>query len=540
MPVMQGLEHYNTKMLTLTEHYDEFVMKNVAENPNIWYSRIPRASYELFSGLEKRYNVYRGGLPVQGGLNTWRPLALSRKPSAQDQGYDNCAPGTPHTYQYAWESVQYGGYTDEWQSEPVCLEDLKWVDYAREQLAMVMQSGVDYGISILENWNREMYLYQACLANRTMVLCEGALQFEDSATYRFSYDPFVTTTDADGADVPYIKFDKDLELSSLTWRYLDYVHTSLSDRSGQAALSKDSGMPVFGLMIDIKDFERMIYADDDLREDFRYAKPQNVITGYDFGMKVYRGFALIHDARQMRFRYFKIGQGTNSTDDELGQAICTRVLPMKAGRKLTIGNEPVPDPKYYRAEIGLGVIFMNDVFVNLFVPSIDNLGSGMTFGPAPGLTGEWKWINIPDPVSNMLGQTGFFYGRFQIFPKPLLFSASTTAFVYKRCPQAWRAVCGVEASADVGTGAVALAAAPVAGDFSATRCTVALTLVQKLEGGVGTPVTIKNDAGNTFAAFIADSALAPTYTFAWTKGDTNVPADETAINDITKTTVTVA
>lgn len=536
--LLQGLEHYNQKMITMQEHWDEFITQRVLANPNVWYSRVPRGAYKLFSGLDHKYNVYRGGLPVQAGLSTWRTIGLSRKPSTNDQGYDNCQPGTPHTYSYAWETLQYSGYTDEWQSEPICLEDMKYVDMAREQLNMVVRSGVDYGISILENWNREMYLYQAALSNRTMVMTEGALEFEDSATYRFSYDPFLTTTDVDGATVPYLKFSSALELSALSWRFLDYVHSSLSDRAGEAAISRDSGKPVFGLMIDITDFERMIYADADLREDFRFAKPQNVITGYDFGMRVYRGYALIHDPRQMRFRVYKVGLGTNSTDDESGQLICTRVLPLKAGRSVTIGNVPTPDPKYYRAEVGVGVIFMNDVFINLFVPSLDNLGSGMTFGPAPGLTGEWMWINNKDNQNNILGATGFFYGRFQIFPKPLLFSAECTAFIYKRCPQAWKEVCKVETVSDVGTGAVALAAAVTAANYSQTTNRFTATLAQKIEAGPGTAVTVKKASGVSFSATVADAALAPTYTFVWADGATGEP---TAYTDLTTaSTVTVA
>jgi len=538
MPPLQGLANYNQKMLTLAEHWDEFIMQRQMVNPNIWHDRIPRGSYELFNGYEQKTNIYRGGLPVQAGLSTWKSLAASRKASADDPGFDSCAPGTPHTYTYAWETVQYSGYQDEWQSEPVCLNDMKFVDFAKEQLALVVRTGVEYGMSIIENWNREMYVYRSALANRTMVLAEGALQFEDSATYRFAYDPFAVTTDVDGASVPYIKFDDGLEVSTLNWTYLDYLRASLADRAGEASIARESGMPIFGLMIDLLDFERFVLADSALREDFRYAKPQEIIRGYDFGLKVYRGFALMHDSRQMRFRFMKIGAGANSTDDETGKVIATRVLPLKAGRAVTIGNVPEPNPAYYRAEIGIGVIFMNDVFSNLFVPSITDLGSGMSFGAAAGLTGDWKWINIPDPVTNMLGETGFFYGRLQVFPKPLLFSAETTVFAYRRCPQSWRTVCGIQDLSDVATGAVSPAATPVAGDFSATNRTVTMTLASKIDAGVGSPVTIKKDDSNTFAAIVASDALAPTYTFTWLSGASNAPVAVTEMDNITIVTVT--
>jgi hypothetical protein len=348
----------------------------------------------------------------------------------------------------------------------------------------------------------------------------------------------VTTTDADGAAVPYIKIPVGAELSTLNWTFLDYLRTSLGQRAGSAAIARDSGTGVFGLMIDMADFERMVRADSALYEDFRWAKPANLIEGYNFGMRQYRGFALVDDPRQMRFRFKKIGAGTNATDEESGQVICTRVLPLRAGRAGTIGNIPEPNPAYYRAEVGLGVIFMNDVIVNLFVPSVTNLGSGMTFGPAPGLTGEWRWINIPDPATNMLGESGFFYGRFQIFPKPLMYSSDTTTFVYRRCPQAWRTVCQADSLSTVTTGAVAVASAAAAGDFSATARTISLTLANGIAAGIGSAVTIKKVDGNSFAAKVADAALPPTYVFAWAVGATNAP---TAYTDFTTaSTVTVA
>jgi hypothetical protein len=370
-----------------------------------------------------------------------------------------------------------------------------------------------------------------------MVMASGALEFEDDATYRFAYDPFLTTTDVDSATVPYIKFDADLDVSTLNWDYLDYLRTTLADRAGEAALSMESGMPIFGLMLDYLDFERMVKADPDLLETWRYADAQSVIKGYNMGMKVYRGFALIHDPRQMRFRVLKIGAGTNATDDEDGKIIATRVLPLKAGRAATIGNVPEPNPAFYRAEIGIGVIFMNDVIQNLFVPSIDNLGSGMVFGPAPGMTGDWKWINIPDNDGNQLGESGYFYGRFQLFPKPLLFAHDCTVFAYRRCPQALASRCAVQLDSAAVTGAVAVAQNAVTADYDGTNRRITLTLASLIDANINDNVTVTHGGGAVSMELVSD-ALAPKYVFAW---DTAASVAPTAYTDFTtSTTVTVS
>jgi hypothetical protein len=498
MAISQGLENYNEKFNTMAEHWDDFLMERTIKNPNIWHDRIPREAYELYTGLEHKMNIFRGGLPVQSGLSTWSDLGVSRKPSAGDPGYDNCAPGTPHTYDYAWETKTYTGFKDEWQSEPICAEDLKYVDSAREQLRMVVRTGVDYGISILENWNREMYLNHAADASRLMILGDGALDFENDASYRFSYDPFATIADVDGNLRPYITFPATAVISTLNFAYLDYLRVSMADRCGEAAIAQDGGMPVFGLMIDIMDFERMVKADDKLYGQFLEADPKALIAGYSLGMKRFRGFALMHDRRQPRFRVLS---STATT------VTATRVNPLKAGRAVTIGNVPEPNPAYYRAELGIGVIFMNDVFVNRFVPSVSDLGSGMKFGPAPGLTGQWQWINNKGVTDNVLGETGYFYGRFQIFPKPLMFSNDATAFLYSRCPHAWTTTCEVNALTDTVTGssAVAVAADAVTADYDDTNNRVTLKLASKVDLSLQDAVSIVKADAAAFVAVVSDT-----------------------------------
>lgn len=517
MPLLRGLQYYNDKMISMAEHWDEFIMARSLANPNIWHDRIPRGAYKLYSGMEQKSNIFRGGLLKQAGLDTWQEMGTSNKTT----GYDNCNPGTPQRYNIAWETVSYKGYQDHWQSDPLCVNDLKFQDYAREQVALNVRVGVDYGISMLENWNREQYVLQALLSNRGMIMASGALEFQDNATYRFDYDPFSTTTDVDGDSVPFITYDPTVELSTLNWDFIDYLRFDLSQRAGEAALGMESGMPVFGLMIDFLDFERMVKEDEELRKDWREAKPQTLIDGYNMGVTMYRGMGIMHDARQMRFRIKGI---------ESGNMVATRVLPQRAGRAVTIGNIPEPNPEYYRAELAIGVVFMNDVLTNLFVPSVDSLGSGTSFGPMPGLTGQWKWINIQDNTENILGESGFFYGRFQIFPKPMLFAHECTVFLYRRCVQGLRSKCAIESHDDVGAGAIGLAADAAAGDFSEDPNQFTLTLTALLGAGIGDEVTVTKADTNTFTAQIISDSLAPQYTFAWVDGIADEP---TGISDFT-------
>lgn len=530
MAPVTGLQYYNDKFISLAEHWDDFMSSRQLKQPSIWADRIPRSAYKLFNGLVQKQNIFRGGLMRQGGLSTWAEVGTSNKGT----GFDNCAVPTPSRYSIAIETLQSKGYQDSWQSDPLCVNDLKFQDYAKEQVALNIKVGVDYGVSMQENFNREIYVLQAMLSDRGMIMASGALGFEDNAAYRFSYDPFTNVADVDGAQVTYIAYDPTLEISTLNWDYIDYLRFSLAQRAGEAALGQVGGMPTFGVMIDVMDFEKMVKADSELRLDWREAKPQTLIDGYSMGVTYFRGMGIMHDARQMRFRIKGVDAGT-------GKMIATRVAPEKLGRAVTIGQIPTPNPAYYTAELAIGVIFMNDVVENQFVPMLDSVGSGTYFGPAPGLNGQWQWLNILDPVTNMLGESGFFYGRFQIFPKPLLHASDCTVFLYRRCPQAIRTKCKVQSSTEVASGAVPTAVAAVAADVDVTNRRVTLTFTGLLGAGLGDAVTVSCAGGTSVAMRILSDALAPQYVLGWASGATGADqiVDETDF-PVTTTTVTVA
>ena len=491
------------KLVQMAEHYDKFIMAHELKNPSVWRDRLPKGVFELFNGTSQKSNIFRGSLGPQQGLSDWKAIGPSTKPSQSNpQGYDACA-YTPQTYTWGIESVTFGGYETSWTSPVFCVKDLQYVDQAKEQLGLIVKAGSRITDDVKEVFNREQYVKAAVAARKAVVFVEGAIDYLSNSNYSFAYDPSVV--DANGNT--YITFSHSLlsSISSLNWTLLDQVRAFLADEAPDAAIGMDSGMPVYGLMLDVIDFEKMVYKDPELREDFRYAKPQQLIDGFNMGFKTYRGFALMHDPRQMRFK-IKSTNGTTVT--------ATRVSPRKATRDGTIGKIPECNPDYLKAELAVGVIFMNDVIEILVPPTVNNLGSGMTFGPAPGFNGEWTWVNEYDRVYNPLREVGHFFARFQYYVKPLIHSNNATVFLYRRCPQVLSTGCAVEASSDAASTNVGLAADAVAADVDATNKTITLRLVSKLTGGVGDAVTVTDDTPTAHSAVIADASAAPTYVFA--------------------------
>ena len=522
-PVNQDPSTFNETFLSLAEHFDPFITERLERQPCFWHDRVPREAYTLYTGLNHRRNVFRGGLMKQAGTSEWRNIATTGSATgsnADDSGtrVNNCLPPTPISYDYAYDTMTWSGKEVAWESQTLCAEDLKFQDYAVEQVALIVQTGVDFGISIQEVWNREQYTAMAVQARRAVIMTEGATMFAGSTDRQFSYDPSLamsyTDTYGNVLSSPYLTFAASIEVGTLNYEFLDFLREELSARAYGAALSNVGNMPVFGWVGDVRDWERMVLANPELRADWRFANPSALIDSYNMAFRNLRGWMVVHDPNQMRFKIVK-SDGSTTT--------AVRILPMKKGRAGSIGQIPEPNPEYYNAELAVGVVFMNDILVNQFVPSITTVGSGTFFGPVDGLNGQWTWLNIPDKTSNPLQLIGNFYGRIQIFPKPGLYAPEATAVLYRRCPQVPLTGCAIDGlPSTVKTSTpVALAVPAVTADIDATNKALWVTLVAPVAVMPGSPVTLTDAQGSPakFAMLVADTAQAPKYKLVYTGTD---------------------
>lgn len=507
MSVKAGLPNYNQAFIDLAEHFDQFLQNRTRKHPMLWVDRIPKGTLTNYEGLVRKTNVFHGGLGEQAGLSNWHKVSTSRKPAGADAGFDACGIPTPKTFSYSIEPMQYTGYNAWWQSEPICVNDIRFLHEGREQARLITSFMGYITQSVWENWNREQYVLQAVKAGHAFVLTEGGLDY-DSQSVRFDYDPF----DSESITLP-----ASLKISTLNWSYFDWWQDFLGDQCPEAAPAQASGLPVFGLVIHKRDFDKMIMEDAQLREDMRYAKSTILFDDYR-KFSEFKGWALIHDQRQMRFKYQKT-DGTTAT--------FKRVLPMRLGRaSADVFGKGIPEanPEYNNAEIAIGVVFMREVFQNLIPNPLGNAGGGMIFGTMPGYNGQFHWVNEYDRELNPLRKNGYFLAEFEAFPKPLSFASDAIVFLYRRCPQTWLTDCAVESFTDTAAAAdaVALASAVASGDIDADNKTVVVTLAKKLAGGVGDAVTLVltgGGAGTTAtSAVIAEDALAPTYKLAFASG----------------------
>jgi hypothetical protein len=491
-----GVADYNQSFLDALEFVDDVIQERQHMKVSVWRSKVPRGPYMLGEGLVKKSYRFHAGLGDQRGMQKWSPIQISRVASGDDPGVDACA-YNPYMVDYGFETVNYSGVQTSRRTKHICIRDIRFTWEFNQQLKLIFDFLGDITNSVWENYGRETYIKFCVDGSNGFVLAGGPPN-----SVNFSYDPYSVDDDGDNT----ITVSAGTDFSTINWDHLAWFSRWLEMQAPQSAIGNSNGRPVYGLVFDMEDWDKMVRGDAALREDYRYGAPQVLIDQYG-SVTNYKGYALMHDVAAPRFKI----KSTDGTD-----IVLKRVDPLVDNEAVTIGNKVNVNPDYLNAEFAMGVIFMNDVY-KLEVPPAGptSPGGGTMFGATPSLNGEFRWLNIQDQENNLLNENGFYFGRYEAFAKPLTYDGDAICFLYARCPWVGPTSCSI--GSDPQSDAVSLASSPSAGDADATNKTLTLTLAEFLDCQAGDAVTMKKDAtagAATLTAYIADASLAPTYTFA--------------------------
>ena len=239
-------------------------------------------------------------------------------------------------------------------------------------------------------------------------------------------------------------------------------------RCRDAAIGSANGDVMFGLMINSEDVDKSIEGDDRMYREWLEGKPLALIDRYNLSPRVFRRWAIVSDANQLRFKilrhvaswtvaecekYGGVGMELATGSDGVVKAkdgvyIALAVDPRIPDRELRgMNGGPIPaeNEDYVDAELAIAPVFMNNVLTNLFeTQGTVNLGSGTHFGAFPALNGQWGWVLNPKTEDNPFEQIGKFYGLFLIHQKPEDRVRDTISFLYRRCKETIRAKCPIE------------------------------------------------------------------------------------------------
>ena len=455
---------FNQVMMEVSRNFELMIQLSVQQHPSWWHDRIPRSAYPLFNGTVQETRIFRGSIMKYVGLDEWQDI--DPYPTRTN---NPCAALGYNTPTYGWEALSWRGKRAAWGSDPICSEQFKFFHQAQEQIGWILAEGAKYGIQMQEVWNRDMFIYQSVNFNRSFVMTSEYSGRGDSA--RFFYNPFIKfaetgpfgngTADKSVVKGPFVLIDATVKIEPVNFDVLDKVRASLEIRCPDAAVSTMGGQKIFAIALSHDDIEKYVRGNEEERKYWIEANPQALIKHYDFTTPVFRRWSIVNDGNQIRLkRAFVIQKFDATWRDNLGMTTseaapfmdkaCWVAYPIDpwipSPTRIGVNNTPIPEdnPDYIEAELAIAPVFMNQIFENQFVPSVTGLGSGTSFGPAPGLNGKWTWLNIRDRETNPLGNVGNFYGTFEIVPKPNKNVFHAISFLYRRCMTALPSFCPSE------------------------------------------------------------------------------------------------
>lgn len=495
---------FSQVMWAAVQTVDPLIEKKLMMVPRFWHDRIPRGQYQLHNGLVHQRRIFRGTIYKTAGLDEWE--AIDPVPSLSN---DPCRFPKHGSIDYAWDQLAWSGVRAAWGSDPICANAFRYIQDAAQQLALILDAGMEVGVNMQETFNREFYLLQSVNFGRSFVM--SSVTFGQPDAPRFFYDPFVkfgtsATASApdkiadgdlvkgkDGKPHPFVVIDASVEIEPLNWHSLDRVHEMLKIRCPDAAIGNNNGEPVFGLMANNDDVVKSIEGDDKVYREWLEAKPQALIDNYKLTFRTYRDWGIISDPRQLRFKIVRYiesynaasygGVGAELAGKPVYIAVAVEPIVADANRKgINGGDIPLENIDYVNAELAIAPVFMNNVFTNEFETQGQvNLGNGTHFGAFPALNGQWSWVRGPQTDADPFQQTGKFYGLFLIHPRPETRVYDTMSFIYRRCKESIRARCPVENprvnpdASKKGTAAKIAVDAPIASNL-AVGATLDLTL----------------------------------------------------------------
>lgn len=278
------------------------------------------------------------------------------------------------------------------ESPRISLNDMRFAAHRGEQLRAIMDLLTEATRYTWENRYRDEYArlcdaYVGCLAANTAIDGQDGT-FEGDGIASGALD----LSDAGVAGVP---------TANISNAVLDKCYYNLIRRgAGNNAYGRENGRPVFGLVLS-SEASYQLQTEAGFRDDVRYnnAAVSDLIAPLGIE-KSFRGFYHLVDDLAPRF-------SLASTDQ------FTRVLPYTVTSGVTTYNSGYDSASYEAA-----FILHPDVMESQIPQPLSSVGSGVTFN-ANDYKGEFKWLNIPDAITNPDSETGFFRGILASASKPI-------------------------------------------------------------------------------------------------------------------------
>jgi len=345
-------------------------------------------NYQTFNPYTQAVSTAGDGLPVASSSTSGNvlPKALTGVTFGQKL----------RQYSLEWASVD---------SPDIALEDLRFAVKRKEQLSNIMDVLAESTSLVWQDRYRQLFTEQVAAEGNLVIPSAstiGILPVNSVGSNAFSISVtdlvgvYNAVTTGTGTANSGAFATTALPQSQLTQGILKRLYMKLiRDGAGTQAMGRENGAPVFMLICGAETSENLIRLNADIRQDFRYAKPNELLTPLGIE-RSYGGFYHSIDAYPPRFNVF------DTTNDKL-----IRVFPFRK-ETTTRGSAYNINPSYETASYEISYIFHQDVMRSV-VPSPISVGNKMGFN-SQNYRGEFKWVNILDRAFNPDGNVGYFRG----------------------------------------------------------------------------------------------------------------------------------
>jgi hypothetical protein len=417
------LAQLNDKFVAAEQFVHKAISNKSKLTKSLWRGMIGSGPFTYGEGYMKRKWSFYGGKALTGAAGDWYQLKdnnpdggsgsesqdveiagelrdpLETNPSDRLTNITGThrAQYNPQVVGYGFESKEYTLYETTRRTEDVNLRNLVFKWQFQQQMKLILDGLADITLGEWEKWLRETYVSFA--TKRIVMEGMGMKEFTIENAQNSNgivHNAGLRTINLNGASIT--------DIGRLTQDVLDYQYQYLSRQAvgGKSADGKN-GMPVFTLVTSFETSTEIIRKDTERNRRMDYAMPEFHLEGYGT-ITGYQNWAHYHDIETPRYEVAADG------------ASLQRVYPYES-TPTNIGNAVDISMRYVTAPFELSIIFLKEVYRGL-VPNNPKNVDKATFDGASNM-GDFKWINIRNRETNLLGEIGFMFARFNCAPEPL-------------------------------------------------------------------------------------------------------------------------
>lgn len=326
----------------------------------IWLSEMWQLeAFPLGQGTTLQQIISRGQMPqIERGFSQW----------AKQTPNTGCDPCEGPNCGYNWTT--FGGLglqkkavemlRREFRSQEYCIHEIQTTAHFREMFSLIVQN-LWRQISFFKEINIGQNVLTS-LAKKYVVDSDGA---KANTANPYAYRTVGSST----------------RLSMLNIEILEFFYEWMRRIPDAIPYDVSDGQPIFALECSQQLLARLYRDDPELRQDVRFSGLANdLVTRYNF-MKTIRGMFL--PAPILYPRRFNIVSGE-----------AVEVLPFVNDVPIDVGVYTAFNPAYEAATHEEVIIHGKWPFKLYYMPVLETLGEGTSFGPEVEFFNNWMWVNI--------------------------------------------------------------------------------------------------------------------------------------------------